>query len=210
MVASFGVAISSVVDVLHVSKRQSTGKCAIVAYALWESAKARAKKLGVPFSLTLSHIIIPERCPVLGIPLQSTPRACSDQSPTLDRIDALRGYVAGNVMVISHRANSIKRSATIEELQLVIKYMQTYGVRTTHKSRREAASGIPQALAVWRFNRRVHEDPSHSSNEATNISMHSTHLTVSFANTHHTTCSSVRRGGPTFGSWHMPMLPRPF
>jgi hypothetical protein len=128
------------------AREQATkhGKCATVAYALWESAKARAKKLGVPFSLTLSDITIPERCPVLGIPLQSMPRACSDQSPTLDRIDASRGYVAGNVMVISHRANSIKRSATIGELQLVIKYMQTYGVRTTHESRREAASGIPR------------------------------------------------------------------
>jgi hypothetical protein len=84
-------------------KATKHGKCATVAYALWEGAKARAKKLGVPFSLTLRDIVIPERCPVLDIPLQSTCRACSDGSPTLDRIDASRGYIVGNVMVISHR-----------------------------------------------------------------------------------------------------------
>src|SRR5579864_897916 len=40
------------------------------AYALLASAKQRAKRLNVSFSLTLTDIVIPKVCPVLGMHLQ--------------------------------------------------------------------------------------------------------------------------------------------
>lgn len=42
-------------------------------------------------------------------------------SPSLDRIDSSKGYVKGNVRVISARANMLKNNATVEELTLVLK-----------------------------------------------------------------------------------------
>jgi repressor of nif and glnA expression len=45
-------------------------------------------------------------------------------SPTLDRICNGRGYVKGNVRVISWRANSLKRDANIEEIRSILKYME--------------------------------------------------------------------------------------
>ena len=39
----------------------------------------------------------------------------------IDRIDSSKGYVKGNVRVISKRANTLKNNATIEELELVLK-----------------------------------------------------------------------------------------
>lgn len=40
-------------------------------------------------------------------------------SPSLDRIIPTLGYVPGNVWVISHRANELKRDATLQEIQML-------------------------------------------------------------------------------------------
>lgn len=83
--------------------------------------KYRAKKIGVPFDLVVEDIHIPERCPVLGIPLKHCigPRGFSDYAPSLDRIIPRFGYVRGNVRIVSARANRIRYNATPAELELV-------------------------------------------------------------------------------------------
>lgn len=82
-------------------------------------AKQRAKKRNVEFSITKDDVIVPEFCPILGIKLQMNNGSGSggkDNSYSLDRIDPSKGYVKGNVQVISHKANSMKFTATKEEL----------------------------------------------------------------------------------------------
>jgi hypothetical protein len=69
--------------------------------------------------------VVPERCPVLGIPLAVSTRRCSAGSPTLDRIDSRLGYVQGNVIVVSFRANTIKSDSTLEELAAVLRFYTT-------------------------------------------------------------------------------------
>ena len=44
-------------------------------------------------------------------------------SPTLDRIVPSLGYVPGNVVVISHKANSIKSNATAAEIRAVADWL---------------------------------------------------------------------------------------
>jgi hypothetical protein len=46
--------------------------------------------------------------------------------PTIDRIENDKGYVEGNVAIISFRANSIKHDATIDELRAVLAYMEAH------------------------------------------------------------------------------------
>lgn len=75
-------------------------------------AKARARRDGMPFDLTTADIPIPSRCPVLGIPLVIGAGAMAPNSPTLDRINPNKGYVRGNVAVISWLANKIKGDQT--------------------------------------------------------------------------------------------------
>lgn len=82
-------------------------------------AKNRSKKKNLDFNIDVSDIVIPETCPVLGIPLYLGNRILSPNSPTIDRIDSSKGYVKGNVRVISSRANTLKNNATLEELRLV-------------------------------------------------------------------------------------------
>ena len=92
-------------------------------YSIWCSAKRRAKKKGFEFNITLDDIPqIPDVCPVLGIPIIiNVGEHCpSDNSPSLDRIDSSKGYIKGNIRIISNRANRIKADATAEELRKVL------------------------------------------------------------------------------------------
>src|SRR5258708_5621185 len=75
--------------------------------AVWERARRRAKQRGLEFSIAKDAIVIPATCPALGIPL-SLGKKRSSNSPSLDRIDPSRGYVTGNIRVISDRANRLK------------------------------------------------------------------------------------------------------
>src|SRR6266446_762437 len=87
------------------------------------SAKTRAKELGLPFNLCDADVEIPERCPVLDIPLKFNKGKRGPDSPSIDRIRPEKGYVRGNVAVISMRANAIKTNATAEELTHVALYV---------------------------------------------------------------------------------------
>lgn len=95
-----------------------------------QSAKKRAVLAGVPFDLSPEDIVIPEICPVLGIRLeiQFGKRGFAACSPSLDRLVPSRGYVRGNVAVISGRANLLKRDATVDELERIASWMRSMGV----------------------------------------------------------------------------------
>lgn len=89
-------------------------------------AKRRSKKKNLPMDITKGDINIPEICPVLDIPLfyQIGHKSATDNSPSLDRIDPKKGYVKGNIRVISFRANYLKCNANIDELKLVLKDLE--------------------------------------------------------------------------------------
>lgn len=85
--------------------------------ALFKAAKSRAHRYGLEFSIDPSDIQIPEVCPVLGIPLIPLSGKFASNSPSIDRIDNSQGYIKGNIVVVSFRANGLKRDATPDELQ---------------------------------------------------------------------------------------------
>ena len=87
--------------------------------------RARAKAKGLAFNLTAEDITIPKRCPILGIPLVVGDGTANDNSPELDRINNRKGYVRGNVHVISRRANRIKNDATLAELEKIASYLRS-------------------------------------------------------------------------------------
>lgn len=94
---------------LHQRRRE------LPARSLWERAQKRAKDRGLPFTITKNSIKVPSNCPVLGLPVRFSGRR-SASSPSLDRILPERGYVQGNVRVISDRANRLKGNRSLEEL----------------------------------------------------------------------------------------------
>lgn len=95
-------------------------------YLFW-TAKTRARKRDLEFTIQFEDIVIPKFCPVLGIELVFDPGrlghegrngggAPSPNAPSVDRIDPTKGYIPGNVRVISWRANSLKKDASRQEL----------------------------------------------------------------------------------------------
>lgn len=87
-----------------------------IAYRLFYAAKYRAQRLGIPFHIQLKDVVVPVTCPVLGVPLHYKTK----YSPSIDRINPKKGYVRGNVRVISKRANTLKNNGTLWEFQRIV------------------------------------------------------------------------------------------
>jgi hypothetical protein len=98
---------------------------------LLDKAKRRARRLNIPFDLTLDYMInyAPDYCPVFNTALlwgpgsKRRPGKPENNSPSIDRLMPERGYVQGNIAIISTRANSIKSDATCKELYKVADWL---------------------------------------------------------------------------------------
>jgi hypothetical protein len=95
------------------------------------SSRSRAKERGMEHNLEKGDLYIPDCCPVLNVRMY-TQRSMNEEmtvaklnhSPQLDRIDPNKGYIHGNVIVVSAKANRIKSNATPEEILLVAEFYQ--------------------------------------------------------------------------------------
>lgn len=105
------------------------------AGALKSHATRRSRIHGLECSITTDCVeqmlIRQPRCPVFGtvFPVGPHGRGLVPESPSLDRLDPNKGYVVGNVALISHRANSMKRDATLAELEKLVAWMRTRGLK---------------------------------------------------------------------------------
>lgn len=90
---------------------------------LWRVAKSRAKKFNQPFDISPEDIVIPSKCPILGCPIDILTSNYATGA-SLDRVVNDKGYVKGNVRVISRKANRLKGDATIEEIINLLAYMR--------------------------------------------------------------------------------------
>lgn len=92
--------------------------------------RATAKKQGIPFNLTEEDVAIPDVCPVLGIPLNKNAgngrNTTRDDSVSVDRLIPELGYVKGNVVVMSFKANRMKNNGTVEELKALVSFLENY------------------------------------------------------------------------------------
>ena len=102
----------------HISDKKANPKKYLLAGAL-----SRSAKYGYPCSISLDDIVIPEICPILNIKLEINSGKYKDNSPSLDKIIPHLGYIPGNIMVISMRANMIKNNASVDELGRVYNYL---------------------------------------------------------------------------------------
>jgi hypothetical protein len=88
--------------------------------AIWYSAKFRAKRDNTEFTITTEDINIPLICPAIRQPIiketiEGGKTGPKGNSPSLDRIDNDKGYIKGNVQVLSNKANTMKGNSTPQE-----------------------------------------------------------------------------------------------
>jgi hypothetical protein len=97
-------------------------------WAKWRlvQIKNRCKKKGLDFNLEESDLVLPTSCPVLGIPLYMGLGVTDHNSIHVDRVDNDKGYIKGNIQIISGRANFIKGDTTLKEIEAVAKYMREH------------------------------------------------------------------------------------
>ena len=86
-------------------------------------ARTRATYKGREFTITKEDIVIPDKCPLLGIDI--IPKAKDrTHSPSLDRLDSTKGYTPDNIWVVSSRANTLKNDATLTELKTLVENLE--------------------------------------------------------------------------------------
>jgi hypothetical protein len=93
---------------------------------IYMNAKARAKRDNIEFTITRDDVIIPNVCPVLGIPLFRESKETWMNAPSIDRVDNRKGYTKENIMVVSRRVNILKKDATFDELVKIGKFYEHF------------------------------------------------------------------------------------
>lgn len=87
--------------------------------------KANAKHKGWTWELDFGDLEWPTHCPVLGMELDYFAETRQENSVSFDQIDAGKGYVKGNVRLMSWRANRIKNDGSAEEHRLIANYLES-------------------------------------------------------------------------------------
>jgi len=95
-----------------------------------KGCRCRSAVRGLECSITLEDILdlFPDdgKCPVFGIDLSLENPHLKDDSPSLDRLDNTRGYTKDNCVVVSFKANRIKNTATLEDLELLAGWLREH------------------------------------------------------------------------------------
>ena len=115
--------------VLHrneMDKKRKHSNVKTLKKSLLASAKNRAQKKNLDFNITIDDFEIPDMCPLLNIKLSVNTDIAKDNSYSLDRINSTKGYIKGNVWVISRRANALKGNASLEELEFLVSNLKKY------------------------------------------------------------------------------------
>lgn len=89
--------------------------------------RRNAKRRGLKFTITRQDLMpLPTHCPVLGIRLDYSGIAGgpAPYAASVDRTKCHLGYISGNVVVMSARANMLKNDATANELRKVWAYVR--------------------------------------------------------------------------------------
>jgi hypothetical protein len=86
----------------------------------------KAHSYGVEFTIDFGDLDFPTHCPILGVELDYFADGREENSPSFDRIDPKKGYIPGNVAIVSWRANRIKNDGTAEEHQKIADFINSY------------------------------------------------------------------------------------
>lgn len=90
-------------------------------------SKRQAAKYGKhEWNLVFNDLEWPLVCPVLDLELDYFCSVRTENSVSFDRIDSNKGYIKGNVVIMSWRANRIKNDGTAEEHKKIADFLTIF------------------------------------------------------------------------------------
>lgn len=89
-------------------------------------AKRRAKEKSIDFDISIDDLLpLPDICQVFGTKLNyAGGKYFHPESASLDRLNPKKGYIVGNIRIISMRANILKRDGSLQELKQIVDYIE--------------------------------------------------------------------------------------
>lgn len=99
-----------------------TSWCTRIVGRIRKRLKGKPRELALTSKDLIAVFPADMKCPVFGRPFVFG--RASPWNPSVDRLDSTRDYEAGNVAIISARANALKNNATADELQLVVNWLR--------------------------------------------------------------------------------------
>ena len=100
--------------------------------------RAQQNVRGHPFSLVVENLRpLPRCCPVFGMELNYRPRMWAimkevkqpcpqtENAPSIDRIDNIQGYVSGNIVIVSNKANTLKNTTSLTEMKQLVAFYES-------------------------------------------------------------------------------------
>jgi hypothetical protein len=111
---------------------------------------ARCRQTGIKNGFSSIHdlasylkLIAPDVCPVFGVPFNRGKRGFSAWSPSVDRRDTTKGYVRGNLQIMSMKANGMKNNATAIELRQFAEWvLHTEAPKAANQFEAGASAGL--------------------------------------------------------------------
>lgn len=102
------------------------------AYRLWNNARQRAQRSGIPFTITLDWVKERiDRCAVTGLPLSFDTGEGSGRgnpfAPSLDQIRPGEGYTPDNTQVVCWIYNNAKSVCTHDDVMKMAKALVSQG-----------------------------------------------------------------------------------
>ena len=92
----------------------------------FRSKRANAVRIGKPWDLDFGDLVFPTHCPILNVELDYFAEQAQDNSPSFDCLIPSKGYVKGNVFIVSWRANRVKNDGTAEEHRLIASFIEQH------------------------------------------------------------------------------------
>jgi len=126
-----------------------------VKKSLINRIRSAAKERSLEFDITVYDIEWPEYCPVFGTKLIYMSTKINDiYSASFDRTDSSKGYIKGNVRIISRRANTCKSNCTLEEIRLIYQYiLNPPPVPTSHSPDLDSIQIRKRRKSMWNNSR---------------------------------------------------------
>jgi len=101
------------------------GEIVYLKKVILSKAKKRSKKKNLEFNLTLGDLINIKNntCPILGHEILYKSGIDNKRSASLDRVDPNKGYIKGNVKIVSYEGNSLKNRNNYHSAVKMLEYI---------------------------------------------------------------------------------------